>query len=93
MILEIPNGFERNVIREGSEKVYVAANAVNGTKGGLGSSYLINILNDFNLEIFPEKGLMVKFGAEIKPLFKYNSRMDYKVFMVPALMVMLLTMI
>lgn len=93
LILEIPNGFERNVIREGSEKVYVAANAVNGTKGGLGSSYLINILNDFNLEIFPEKGLMVKFGAEIKPLFKYNNRMDYKVFMVPALMVMLLTMI
>jgi ABC-2 type transport system permease protein len=93
LILEIPNGFERNVIREGSEKVYVAANAVNGTKGGLGSSYLINILNDFNLEIFPEKGLMVKFGAEIKPLFKYNNRMDYKVFMVPALLVMILTLI
>ena len=38
LILEIPRGFEREV-REGRAVVAVAANAVNGTKAGLGVGY------------------------------------------------------
>lgn len=38
IILEIPSDFERDLGKEGRADVMIAANAVNGTKGGLGSS-------------------------------------------------------
>ena len=48
IILEIPSDFERDLGKEGRADVMIAANAVNGTKGGLGSSYLSSIIQDFN---------------------------------------------
>lgn len=42
--------FERDLGKEGRADVMIAANAVNGTKGGLGSSYLSSIIQDFNRE-------------------------------------------
>ena len=50
IILEIPSDFERDLGKEGRADVMIAANAVNGTKGGLGSSYLSSIIQDFNRE-------------------------------------------
>lgn len=46
IILEIPEKFERRLTTEGAAQVLIAANAVNGTKGGLGSSYLTAIVNE-----------------------------------------------
>lgn len=46
IILEIPFDFERDLGKEGRADVMIAANAVNGTKGGLGSSYLSSIIQD-----------------------------------------------
>ena len=51
LILEIPHGFERNLIREDHEKLFVAVNAINGTKASLGGSYLGSIIGDFNADI------------------------------------------
>lgn len=80
-------------------KISVRANAVNGTKGGLGTSYLSSILADYSVELRTEyigesnaaAGAAPVFG--IMPQYKFNPHLDYKVFMVPALMVMLLTLL
>ena len=67
-------------IRDG--KYLIAANAVNGTKGAMGSAYLSQIVT---------KDLRMN-GADVLNL--YNKGQDYKVFMIPALLaivIMLMT--
>ncbi len=97
MILEIQPDFEKNIVTTGNARVMISANAVNGIKGGLGSSYLAGILNDYAAEIRNEQGLSAA-GAGLPVMHvvtqnRFNPHLDYKVFMVPALMVILLTML
>lgn len=97
IILEIPPRFEETLVKEKAAKVMISANTVNGAKGGLGSSFLANVLTDFSEDIRSEwiqstDRLMVP-AITIIPQFRYNPHLRYPVFMVPALMVMLLTMI
>jgi ABC-2 type transport system permease protein len=98
IILEIQDEFERNLNNGEVGRVMISANSVNGTKGGLGSSYLSSILADYAGELRSEYGGQT-IGASVAetpsfsvmPQYKFNPHLDYKVFMIPALMVMLLT--
>ena len=89
IILEIPAHFERNLQNEGQANVHITANAVNGTKGGLGISYLNSILDDFNRE----NGLIQQINKGITSIQLYNPHLSYKVFMVPGIMAFLLTIV
>ncbi|MCD8043384.1 MAG: ABC transporter permease [Tannerellaceae bacterium] len=97
IILEIEPEFEEQLIKNRMANVMISANAVNGTKGGLGSAYLAAIMADFADDITTEWGLNTDKTSSalinIVPHNKYNIYLDYKVFMIPALVVMLLTMI
>ena len=60
-------------IRDG--KYLIAANAVNGTKGAMGSAYLSQIVtSDYS-----------SLTSHFSPLVLYNKGKDYKLFMIPAL--------
>jgi len=90
ILLEIPNNFEKKLGREGEVEVLIAANAVNGTKGGMGSSYLSLIIQDFN----QEKGFLpAGMSVGVSSINLFNPHLDYKVYMVPGIMVFLLTII
>ncbi|MTI31622.1 ABC transporter permease [Xanthovirga aplysinae] len=95
IILEIPLNFERELVRNGQADLMVSANAVNGNKGGLGTAYLNQIISDFNtgirtrLQQNPDEPIIP--SMEILPLYRYNPSLDYKVFMIPALIIMMLT--
>jgi len=89
ILLEIPNGFEKELGKEGQTKILIAANAINGTKGGMGSSYLSNIIQSFNNEL----GYGVQLSGGITTTFLYNPHLNYKTYMVPGIMVFLLTLI
>lgn len=79
LLLEIPRGFEKEQVNGRSASVLIAANAVNGMKGSLGSSYLQQILSP---------------GASAASVrYFFNPYLDYKVFMIPALMTMVLVML
>lgn len=97
LILEIPEHFERDITRDGMAPVMISANAVNGMKGSLGSIYASSVAMDFATEIAEENRAYATATdipvVEVIPQNKFNPHMDYKVFMVPALMVMLLTML
>lgn len=97
LILEIPANFQRDLTREKEASVMVSANAVNGNKGGLGSAYVSAVINDFNVQIRAEltrsKVNNQLMGLEIIPMYRYNPTLEYEVYMVPALMVMILAMI
>ena len=54
VILEIPRDFEKDWINGKAPRLLVAANAVNGTKGSLGGSYLSSIISDYSRELMSE---------------------------------------
>jgi ABC-2 type transport system permease protein len=98
VIVEIPINFEKNLIRQGTQTINISANSINGIKGTMGNSYLIGIINDFtsSLKTYQTKIMTEGQTAQtftIKPYYLFNPRLDYKIFMVPAIMVMLLTLI
>jgi len=95
-LIVIPQGFESDLIREHRGEISISANAVNSTKGVLGTAYITAIISDFTEELNTEmNGPAYGFtpSMEIIPLYRFNPFLRYPVFMVPALMVMLLTMI
>lgn len=87
IILEIPRDFEKNMMLGISSQMQVSSNAVNAIKSSMGSNYLTSIIQDFTLSKHPEAVPKV----EILSQFRFNPYLDYQRFMVPALMVMLLT--
>jgi len=97
IVLEIPEGFERRLSVEGEAPLMISANTVNGVKGGLGSAYLTTVVNDFAAEARGEwlqsPGRLAAPAFQIIPLYRYNPRLEYPIYMVPALMVMLLAML
>ena len=95
IILQIPRDFERNLIREGNITVAIAADAINGVKAGLGSSYLNAILQNFNRNLILEWSSEVELVAapDIRHSYWYNPNLRYKNFIVPAILVLLVTVI
>lgn len=97
IILEIPHGFSSDVVRTGTASVNVHANAVNGVKGALGQAYMLGIISDFASLQREGHGVGVEKGAargvDVSPRFLFNERLDYKVFMVPGIIAMLLTLL
>nr|WP_068890826.1 ABC transporter permease [Pedobacter panaciterrae] len=97
LILEIPRGFERNLVREGHQQLFIAVNAINGVKANLGGAYLGTIIRDFNNDIRLQLLPPLKFdGAtviEINSSNLFNPLMKYKFFMVPGILAILVTMI
>ncbi len=97
LILEVPSGFEKNLIREDEQKMFIAVNAINGVKANLGGSYLSSIVKNFNkdirLDLMPAKGVLQTPTIEIVSTNWFNNLLNYRVFMVPGILAILITMI
>lgn len=99
LILEIPSGFERNLVREGSQKVNIAADAINGTKSNIGNAYLNVVLADFShdldirFKLPPQTSSISPSLITLTSTNWYNPRAEYKYYMVPGILVLLLTLI
>lgn len=88
VILDIPYNFEAELANGAMPSVLVAANAVNATKAGMGSSYLMSIIQGYVVEKSPQKPMP---NILVSSQNRFNPLLNYKFYMVPALMVMLLT--
>lgn len=99
LVLEIPAGFERNLVREGSQKINLSIDAINGTKSSLGGAYLLSVITDFNsaldVNIKSPTGTISasKASITIDSTNWYNPRAEYKYYMVPGILVLVLTLI
>jgi len=96
IVLVVPQDFSRDLTRAqvgGGTKapeLLIAANAVNGTKGGIGSGYLSQIVTS----TIAAKAAGVQGAAAgqsmlqrgLSTLYLYNKHLNYKVFMIPALL-------
>lgn len=97
LILEIPQGFERNLVRENEQKLFIAVNAINGVKAGLGGAYLNQIITAYNADIRLQWFQPNKFNAApviiVASSNWFNPFMNYRFFMVPGILVVLVTMV
>ena len=84
-------------IRDG--KYLIAANAVNGTKGSIGSAYLSQIVRSEELRVKSEESSAKTMAVANSSLFTlhssllYNQHQNYKLYMIPALMGILMMML
>ena len=97
LILQIPLHFERSLVKEDKSTLFMAINAINGAKANLGGVYLRNIIQDYNRVVRMEWIQFPKFNPEtqieIVSSNWYNPLMNYKYFMVPGILVILLTLV
>lgn len=94
VILEIPPRFEHDLVNQSQAKLSVSVNAVNGTKGGLGASYMSSIIRDFNEEVLTEwnhTGMLSP--VEVTSINRFNPHLDYKAYMVPGILFFLLSIV
>lgn len=78
IIAVIPQHYSRDLVNARPAHILIASNSVNGTKGSMGAAYLSNI-------VVSSTGKL-----PISVLNLFNTYQDYKVFMIPALMAILL---
>jgi ABC-2 type transport system permease protein len=87
-MVEIPADFEKNLVNTGSAPIQLSINTVNGTRGVLGASYLGTLMANYQTQTVPSSSLVPKISLSVQN--RFNPLLDYKVFMIPALMVIIL---
>ncbi|MGC4102750.1 ABC transporter permease [Ferruginibacter sp.] len=97
IVLQVPQQFEKELVKENEAKLFLAINAINGVKASLGGAYLGSIIKDYNQQVRTEWVQFPRFNPEtqidIASSNWYNPLMNYKYFMVPGILVILLTMV
>ena len=98
VVLEIPQHFERNLLKEKRQNLGLTINAIDGAAAGVENVYINQIIQSFNKKVSVE--LMQPSDLNVKPInivtipsFWYNKTLNYKTFMVPGILVLLVTMI
>ena len=89
VILSLPEDLESSLLSGSPKRVSIDANAVNATKGSIGSSYLTGIVISAERSYLDSKGISVDIpSVAVKNM--YNPTLEYRNVMIPALMIILL---
>ena len=93
VVLVIPQNFGKDLAKGLQPKVLIAANAVNGTKGSMGSAYLSQIVTAAVRTNEAPSGAVggassgaVDGASLLSTLLLYNKGQNYKLYMIPALL-------
>lgn len=93
-IITIPAGFEKDLNTTGQAKVQLATDAIDGAAAALMNAYTLSIIQDFNMNLLVESsGLPVEEPIRITWSFWFNPELNYKNYMVPGILVLLVTII
>ena len=97
VVVEIPPHFEKDLVKEDKATLFMAVNAINGVKAVLGASCLQSIVQDYNNEIREEWMQLPRFSQQttigVTSSNWFNPLLNYKLFMVPGILVLLVTMV
>jgi len=108
MVLSIPARFERTLVRESAADVQLVMNAEKGTAAGIVQSYAGRILaayaDELGRTLQPSPRTLAPVGEEappqrgaprieVRPRSWFNPTLDYKHYMVPGILVVLVTII
>lgn len=100
LILEIPTDFEKTLQKYGHAQLFLKINAIDGMKAGVGINYSQNTIQKFTMDIADEMvynnpDLVIELPKSVKINYSnwYNEKLDYQTFMVPGLLVLLVTLV
>lgn len=97
MVLVIPSGMEKKLIRENEASLQLLVNAIEGNSAQLIYSYSSRVINDFNRNLITEMmgipKLELPAQVNITESFWYNEKLDYKWYMAPGILSLLVTII
>lgn len=99
--IEIPVNFEKDLIKQQVNKLRMVINAIDGSKAAMSLAYSNFIINDFNQDFqkqYAVKCNILNSADMIKTINVnysnwYNPELNYETFMVPGILVLLITMI
>ncbi|HET8834614.1 MAG TPA: ABC transporter permease [Gemmatimonadales bacterium] len=107
LVVVIPRDFEKSLVREGAAQVLLSVNAEKGSAAGIIQSYASDIMADYARElgaelrpgiatvVAPDRAAPLMGVARIEGRVRswYNPTLNYKHYMVPGILVALVTLI
>lgn len=101
--LVIPPDFSRGLAGVTTPRLQVLADAVNASTAQLSWSYITSVIRDFNREVIVSTGMIpanmaaIRTGSlpgiSVSPRYWYNPKLNYKYYMLPGVLVILITAI
>ena len=97
IILSIPSGFGKDILTERPAKIMASVDAVNASTAQLSWAYLNNVLRDYNAILLTEN--LKSIPMESVPIIRitnrywYNEMLNYKHYMLPGILGILVTAI
>ena len=101
--LVIPPDFSRGLAGVTPPRLQVLADAVNASTAQLSWSYITSVIRDFNREVIVSTGMIpanmaaIRTGSlpgiSVSPRYWYNPKLNYKYYMLPGVLVILITAI
>jgi len=109
LVVTIPHDFERSLVRTGTAPIGLDVNAEKGSAAGIVQSYALEILSDYSRELSADLRPSIRTASdqpsetqppqpgvpriEVRTQSLYNPTLNYKHYMVPGILVALVTMI
>jgi ABC-2 type transport system permease protein len=97
MILQIPSGFGKDIGTGKAGKLLATIDAINATTAQLSWAYLSGVIRDYNIDLIKENinttAMTVVPQINITNRYWYNEMLNYKYYMLPGILVILVTAI
>jgi ABC-2 type transport system permease protein len=100
MVLTIPHDFESSLVRTGAAPIQLAVNAEKGSAAGIVQAYASAIVASYAAELTPPRAATdggrphgTRARIDVRTRNWYNATLDYQHYMVPGILVALVTLI
>ena len=97
VILNIPNHFEQDLIKSDAAQLQLLINGINGSLAQTSMAYLSGVIMDYNrnivLENISRKPVVPVPQIKTRTRYWFNPELDYKIYMAPGILAVLVTAI
>jgi ABC-2 type transport system permease protein len=97
MVIRIPSGFGKDIGNGKSCKLLATIDAINASTAQLSWAYLNGVIRDYNRDLLTKNistsSLILPPGIQITNRYWYNEMLNYKFYMLPGILVILVTAI
>jgi ABC-2 type transport system permease protein len=97
IVVNIPNGFGREISSGKPSKIQASVDAINAATAQLSWAYLNGVISDYNFQIVTgnigRSSFIPDYMINITTRFWYNEMLNYKYYMLPGILVVLVTAI
>ncbi len=97
VVATFPKGFEEELRRSDKASVQILVDAINGSAAELSNAYIQTVIGSFNQKVRAEMMGVPKFTppqqVTVIPSYWYNPELNFKFYMAPGILVILVTII